>query len=282
MKTLLIPVDFTATSENAINVAAEWSKRYGYERIILLKSFYDFVFEGIVVAAEYSNFHQDNLNRERQAAVERLQQLCRRLAAATQPQVKVMTAVSEMPLLRAIMEVVRKEKPELIIVGSNNNAYSNEGAVAGSVIAIAKASPVRVLIVPAHYTYQPVEEALVPCDFNTLTVVDKVNSLRSAPQWSSIRLQVLNVDAKERYAHPDAAFREQEERLHGYLKNFEYQLQYRNDKNVIAGIKAFIKEHPVQLIIALPGKHSFLYSLTHSSISEAIYRNARLPVLILK
>jgi hypothetical protein len=48
------------------------------------------------------------------------------------------------------------------------------------------------------------------------------------------------------------------------------------------GILNFTQTKDVQLIVALRGKRSFLYYLTHKSISEAIYRNAKEPVLILK
>jgi hypothetical protein len=36
------------------------------------------------------------------------------------------------------------------------------------------------------------------------------------------------------------------------------------------------------MIIALPGKYSFFYNLTHKSITQAIALNAARPVLILK
>jgi hypothetical protein len=63
----------------------------------------------------------------------------------------------------------------------------------------------------------------------------------------------LNVDAKDLYQHPDEAFGEREARLHEYFKKFKHQLYYRNDRNIITGIKHFISDHPVQLIIALHG-----------------------------
>ena len=281
MKTLLVPVDFTATSENAVNLAAEWSKKYGYERIILLKTFYESMFENMVVSAEYSNVNQDYLNDEREKIAEQLRELCHRLASKTGPQIKVITAVSELPLLRAIMEVIQNERPELMILGSD---YSHSGGsfIADHIINIASCSPVRVLIIPADYTYQPVKEALVTFDFNTLNKLDKLNSLKTSQPWNDIRLLVLNVDAGERYVKPDARFREMEKSLHDYLKNFEHKIYYANDRDVINGIMNFTKANQVQLIIALPGKYSFLYSLTHKNISEAICRNARQPVLILK
>ena len=282
MKTLLVPVDFTDTSENAVNLAAEWSKKYGYERIILLKSFYDSMFENMVVSAEYSNVNQDYLNDEREKIVGQLRELCHRLVSKTDPHIKVTTAVSELPLLRAIMEVIQNEMPELMILGSDNYSHSSGSFIADNLINITTTSPVRVLIIPANYTYQPVKEALVTFDFNTLNKLDKLNSLKRFQPWNDIRLLVLNVDASERYVNPDEKFMEMEKSLHDFLKNFEHKIYYSNDRNVINGIINFIKTNHVQLIIALPGEHSFLYSLTHKNISEAIYRNARQPVLILK
>ena len=53
MKTLLVPIDFTDTSNNAVNYAAEWTMAYQYNRLILLKTFYDTMFDNIVMSTEY-------------------------------------------------------------------------------------------------------------------------------------------------------------------------------------------------------------------------------------
>jgi hypothetical protein len=93
---------------------------------------------------------------------------------------------------------------------------------------------------------------------------------------------VLNVDPEEQYAHPNDQFREDEQHLHEYLKNFRHELYYRNDRDILQSIITFTTTNEVQVIIALPGKRSFLYALTHKSISEAICRSAKIPVIILK
>ncbi len=162
-------------------------------------------------------------------------------------------------------------------------ATLSDSFVGGHVIGIAKTSPVRVLIVPAHYPYQPVEQALVPVDFNTISSLGKLQSYQAAtPQWREKKLMVLNVDPKERYLHPDEQFKNSEHALHRYLQSFQYEVYYSNNKHIIKGILDFCENHEVQLIVSLPGKHSFLYSLTHKSISEAICSNSKKPVLILK
>jgi nucleotide-binding universal stress UspA family protein len=281
MKTLLIPVDFTATCENAVNFAVEWCRKYEYERIILLKTFYDSIFEGLIVSAEYSNVNEEIINSQREDDREQLHTLCKRVADRLSG-VKVMTAVSEFPLLRGIFEILQNEKPDLIIVGSDNYSYSSGSIISGNVISIAKTSPIRVLVVPADYKYQPVKQVLLPYNINMLKDLDRLNSLRSSPLWSDLKLLVLNLDTNQRVIKVPEKLNEAEDKFQNLLKNFEHEIYYTTDKNLINGIANFTKEHTVQLIISLPGKHSFLYRLTHQSISEAIYRNAKQPVLILK
>lgn len=282
MKTLLLPLDFTAASKNAIDFAAEWSLKYNYERIILLRSFYTSIYESVIMAGEFANVDQAYLNQSREREKEQLNQLCKELDEKTGSNIKIQTAITELPLLRGIIHLIKTEQPVMILLGIDNANYSSESLISGNVISIAKISPVRVLIVPKDFKYAPVEKALVPCNFGAIHDMNKLNRLRSTAQWEHVELMVLNVDPKKRYENPDFKFLEKEKALHAYLKDFHHQIYYVNDTNVIDGILYFEKINEVQLIIALPGEYSFLYSLTHKNISEAIYRNAKLPVMILK
>jgi hypothetical protein len=93
---------------------------------------------------------------------------------------------------------------------------------------------------------------------------------------------ILHVDPKEKYPLRDEAFERNENNLRSHLKNFRLDVYYSNNKSILNGIKIFLNEHPADLVVALPGRHSFFYSLTHKSISEALYRDTPRPVLILK
>lgn len=282
MKTLLLPVDFTSASENAINFAARWSMAYGYDRIILLKSFYSSMYESVIMSGEFANVDQDYLNKTRSDEKEQLDILCKRLDEKTNAGIKIQTAITELPLLRSIIHMVKSEQPAMILLGIDRINYTNESLISGNVISIAKASPIRVLIVPEHYIYQPVNKALVPCNFTEIQTLNKLNHLRRSPQWQRVELLVMNVDPEKKYLDPDEKFAKAERSLHEYLKNFNHQNFYVDDKNIINGILNFEKINEVQLMIALPGEYSFLYSLTHKNISEALYLNAKLPVMILK
>lgn len=278
MKTLLVPVDFSTTSEETIHFAAAWSQHYEYKRVILLKTFYQNVFSDIVMAAEYGAVSHDFMESHREEAMEHLETLSQKIKEVVDVTVEI--AVSELPLLRAVMEVIHEETPDMVMLGSEHGKA--DSLISRNIIPIAKASPIRVMVVPAGFTYQPVKNALVPADFNALHALDKLNKLKASPVWAATRLMVLNVDPEEHYERPDDQFREDENNLHEYLKNFKHELYYRNDKDILSSIINFTATNDVQLIIALPGKRSFLYSLTHKSISDAICRSAKVPVIILK
>ncbi|HUZ60974.1 MAG TPA: universal stress protein [Hanamia sp.] len=282
MKTLLIPVDFTPASENAIDFAVEGSRKYLYERIILLKSFYTSMYENVIMAGEFANVDQHYLNRIREKEKERLDILCKNCKEKAGDGIMIQSFVSEMPLVRSILQIIKSEKPEMVLLGSDNLNNFNAALVSGNVISIAKSSPVRVLIVPKNYKYKVVKEALAPCDFNFIDNLDKINSLRSSPRWHDVKLLVLNVNSNESHNKPAEKHTKEENNLHDYLKNFQHEIYYTRAKNVINGILNFEKIKNVQLIIAMPERYSFLYSLTHKSISEALYRNTVLPVMILK
>lgn len=283
MKTMLIPVDFTATSDNAVNYAAEWALEYGYERMILLKSTYHTMFDHLIPSIDYVHVSQDYMAREREEAMEKLKRMCQALAAKVAPRIAVSLAVSEVPLVRSVHELIADEKPALVVAGSDHHHYSSNSYVAGNLIEIAKTSSVRVLIVPSHYQYKAVQQVLVPCDFNTMASLSKLTHYQATTsQWYNKKLQVLHVDPKARFLHPDEAFTASVNNLRQYLKDFDYEIQYANNSDIIEGILEFSGREATQLIVALPGKHSFLYRLTHKSISEALYRHAKQPVLILK
>ncbi|MGC4034962.1 MAG: hypothetical protein QM764_03300 [Chitinophagaceae bacterium] len=278
MKTILVPVDFTDASDNAVNFASSWAIRYGYNRIILFKTFYESMFEHLALGADYIVANKEDLNRQREEGVHELASLRDKVLSVVSENVEVMTEISELPLLRGMIELIKEEGDiELVLLGSDNHIQSQKSFISANVISIAKVSPVKVLIVPADHTYQPVTDILVPCDVSTLSSLERLDRIKTNAQPNGGRLHILNVDKRGQ-----SASKEKEDYLHDYLKDFQHEIYTIADKDVLSGILTFTANHKIQLIIALPGKHSFLYSLTNKSISEAIYMNAKQPVLILK
>jgi nucleotide-binding universal stress UspA family protein len=232
----------------------------------------------MAMSADYVAVNPDNISRRREEIMWQLNDLAQLLQKSLGSAIEVTMVWSELPLLRAIMDTVKQEEPQLIMLQNSNGP----DLISTSLIAIAKASPVRVLVVPAGLVYQPVQRALIPVDFKALETLDKMRHFQQSPLWVPTELVVLNVDPQQHYQWPDEKFRATIERLKSYLQQYRYQIEFRDDKDIIGGIIDYARSTEIQLIIALPGKHSFLYSLTHKSISEGICKAAHLPVMVLK
>jgi nucleotide-binding universal stress UspA family protein len=279
MRTLLIPVDFSETSSNAVEYAAGFCKQFEYQRIILLKSFYDTMFDEVVMSAQYGGVGTDFRSQEHEEAETRVKQWAKELSLKNR-EIEVVAITSELPLMRAIAQVIHEEKPRAILLGSDNNAYDNDSYVSGHVIRIAKASPINVIIIPAGQAFQPIEEALIPVDTFSKASLARIEEIGDRPFLRKIKLDILKFDSAQMKDN-DQQLAETEE-LHDVLGSIRHQVFFSAEKKTIDAVMSFLKQHPVQLIIALPGKYSFLYRLTHQLISEAICRNTEKPVLIVK
>ncbi len=280
MKKMLVPVDFSAASSNAVDYATHWAMDNDYDTMILLHTLSDGIFDKLIPSAEYSNVGTEYLVKERGEAKRQMQELYSGIIKPLAPGISVQLAMAEEQFLRSMLTVIETEKPELVVAGTGGEGLNASGLVSDNVISIARVSPVRVLIVPAGYRYHPVHSALVPVDFRFVDSLGKIAAYNTSSQaWKERKLMVLNVSNEPR---AEEERNQTELALHEYLKYFNHSIFYVERKNIISGILHFAAENDVELIIALPRTHSFLYNLTHKSISEAIYKSAIRPVLILK
>jgi len=279
MKTLLIPIDFSDTSANVIRYAADFVKDVHVDRIILLKSYYTSMAAQLLPSIDYVQVSAEEIVDERQKVENQVKFIAHKLLKKSNFSAIVESGISELPLLRAIHEVINTEDPDLIMIGSDHGSREGHSPIGEEVISIAKISKVPVMIIPADLRYQKIENALVPCDFAAVSRMDLLKELHSSEKWLHPYLLVLNVDpGKVNSIHAE----ENIEALKEMLESYAYEVYYSEDQNTLHGILDFSEHNDVQLIIALPGHYSFFNNLTHKSISNALEINANLPVMILK
>src|ERR1035437_2085717 len=167
----------------------------------------------------------------------------------------------------------------MVMIGTDKSLYEDDGYISEQVITIAKTSSVPLLIVPNHIRYKKITEALVPCDFAAILRLSALKGFRDPQKWLHPKLLLLNVDPKQKHLKNDE---QPAAGLVDLLEGYEYKVYYSEDKDIVHGILDFAVKHDPQLIIALPGKYSFFYNLTHHSITKALALNANRSVLILK
>jgi nucleotide-binding universal stress UspA family protein len=279
MKTILIPVDFSATSSNALDYTLGLIKDIDVGRIILLKTFYKSFYEQILPSADFVQISEEEIQNEKSRIDAQLNELTQQLKQECRPSVEVQIATSNMPLLRSVVDLIDEERPDLLILGSDGPDASEESYIGQLIIPITKASAVPVLIIPAHTKFKSISNTLIPCDFTKISRLAVIQSLNSPLQWLHPDFVILNIDPKQKYLSHE---QENLDSLKPLLAGYDYKIYYAADRDTVTGILNFADEHEVQMITALPGKYSFFSTFTHTSTTEALTLNAKHPVLILK
>ncbi|WP_159476381.1 universal stress protein [Dyadobacter sp. 3J3] len=273
MKTILIPVDFSNTSSNALQFIADLNQDIDIEKIILLKTHYVSIYSNIIPSG-YGQSNAEYIVQERTETEEQLTLTAQQLLKQCKPGVQIEVAICDLPMLRAVHDMIRDQIPTLLILGSDAN--NEESPIGDYLIEIAQISTIPVLIIPSASKYKKVERVLVPCAAGAISQLPRLNRLRQ--MLPNPELVILNVDNK--HTGDDENYQAQIKEM---LGDFSYTVYYAQEKNIAKGILDFAYEsRDIQLIVALPGRYSFFYNLTHQNITEAITLNAKIPVLIFK
>jgi nucleotide-binding universal stress UspA family protein len=283
MKKLLIPVDFSGPSDNAALFAADLANDRQYDDIVLAANLYVPIFEQIIPSPDLLQITTADILQKKEKIQQQLKDLRTAvLQRLTHHNTTVRLVITDLPLARAILQQVHDDNPALVIIGSNTDQAPDSSIIGSQIIELAKVLPVPVLVIPPKVSYQPVSHALVAGEFKSLHRIEPLKLLGKLIQGPHPGLLLLNVKVSRK--NPPAAdpFSEVKAAFSDLLKGFDYQLYQIEDGEIVQSVLKFAVDHPVQLIIALPGRHSFLYHLTHQNIQQAILLNAQHPVLILK
>jgi nucleotide-binding universal stress UspA family protein len=282
MKTLLVPVDFSGPSDNAAIFAADLASDRGYDQIVLAANLYVPIFEQIIPSPDLLQVTAADIQQKKKLIREQLESLKGEILKRLNGNSAVRFVISDLPLVRSILQHVRDESPALVIIGSNSYGATDSSVIGRQIIELAKIIPAPVIIVPPKSSYRPVADAMVAGEFKSLACIDPLKLLGKLSQGRHPRLLLLNVGTSRRNLPAVDPSVTMQDAVSELLKGFDYRLYNLEDKDILQGVLKFANDNPVQLIIALPGRHSFLYHLTHQNIQQGILLNAQKPVLILK
>ena len=282
MKTLLVPVDLSASSNNAAAYAVALANDLAFNEIVLVANLYVPMFEQIIPTTDLIQVNESDIEGRIQILRQELEELKADLSKTLDPAIMVRVVISELPLVRSVLEQVTKDKPDLVLIANCNTDAKEDSAIGRKVIELTKVIPVPVLIIPGKSSYRPIRDVLVACEFMSFACLDPLQRLERVSLWHSPRLLLLNLDPAQRNLLSTGPVADMSDVVEHLPKGYEYEYYNLKDAAVLPGVIKFAQDKEVQLIVALPGKHSFLYNLTHRNILQLLSLNSLKPVLVLK
>ncbi|HLZ89957.1 MAG TPA: universal stress protein, partial [Puia sp.] len=122
MKKILVLVDFSAPSVNAVAYAADLAGDTGFGEIVLMANCYVPLFEQIVPSPDLVQVGAADIARKQEKTLLQLMALKSEIEKKLPATVLVRVILGSQSLLRSVLEQVAKEEPSVVIIGSNSRA----------------------------------------------------------------------------------------------------------------------------------------------------------------
>lgn len=278
MKRILVPVDFSATSEKAFRFAyLLCAKNKGSITLFHVPDQVDSPFIEDAAARRQYNLQQA------QAVLKRMQRL-RQKVCGTARGIPVATVLGKQPVVKSIIRFAEENHCNLIVMGTQG-ATGIKQVVVGSVAArIAEQTTVPLLLVPARYKLTAPEQVAFAADPERSTTPHFQQLLQLIKPFKT-SIAVVRLISK---TDDPIALQNQEAGLQQQVKSLKKELGYRAltpqlvpCTNLIYQLEQLHKKVPYNLLTMVRRQKSLLERFTMKSFTKNMAYVTTRPLLIL-
>ena len=156
-----------------------------------------------------------------------------------------------------------------------------ERAIIGSnTITVAREITTPLLLVPHAANFEKIKKIVFATDLKD-DLKKAVTDIKAIVRKLGANLLILNIEkSRKEQRNTDSAT--EQVRLHEMWDEEKPEYYFRENDDIGNGIIDFIKTHDVQLVIAVPKRHTFFESLFHKSVTKRLTYHSPIPLLLLQ
>ncbi|HEX4958894.1 MAG TPA: universal stress protein [Lacibacter sp.] len=270
LKTILVPVDFSSTSENAAQYALQLCKQTG-SKIILVHAYepppsFPMV-EGLIYTEE--------------SLRELMRQKLDILAAKfdkQEPFVKTESMLIDGKLTQVIHQLTDAMQVFMIVMGITGAGKLKETIIGSNTLSVAEVTKVPVLIVPEVARFTAITDIGLTTDFRDVAETIPYKKISELITGFGARLHVLNIDFNQQNWTNDTPFQS------GLVETmFEHQhptYHFVEGEDLAEGLSNYALTHSIEILIAVPRKQNLLQKLFSGSHTKELAFHSKVPVLV--
>ncbi len=277
MRKILIPTDFSKNSWNAIKYATELFK-YDHTEIYLLHAFADEVYEAKASLAE--EILDELKERTLEKSKEKLENLCNEIIALSpNPKHKIHTITEFGMLVDSVNDWVEKENIDVVVMGTKGQTEDKKLTFGSNTLQVIKYVKCPVLAIPSVYKDVHPKNILFPADFQLPYKRRELKLVSSIAKCFVSKINFLYVSK-----FPSLSLRQQDNKnfLAASFSENQVDFQQKNGNNVTKEINTFIVENPIDMLVMVNTRHSYLENILYQSTIEKIGLHIDIPFLVLQ
>jgi nucleotide-binding universal stress UspA family protein len=269
MKTILAPTDFSGSSLNAVNYAADLAFSINAKLVLFHAIPFPIAISEISVPGDVIDDMVDVDQRD-------MDNLHRILEERTKGKIIITTDVKIGNTEQEIENICLKEKPLAIVMGIRSGKSFERAIMGSSVFHIMNHVAFPTLIIPEHISYGEIKNIGLLFD---LQKTEEQLPVETITEWLSLfkaRLEIINISTHSKDFKTDLSIEAIaiQKRLHAFNPGFH---RLPSD-NIAEELNEFVKTHPLDLLMVFPGKHG-IFRIFHKKNSKFIVTHIELPIL---
>jgi nucleotide-binding universal stress UspA family protein len=267
MKKILIPVDFSDNSRNAVHYAIELFRGAKEDvRFTLFNAYKVYSSTGMFISVE--KYMQEDAEEEMRLLLANCQE--------SLPQhIQVEGKCVRGDVIPTICHVADKQDYDMVLMGTKGASGLKEvflGSVASGVI---KQAQTPVLVIPGDYHYEKPERILLAIDGKGLSGEEITRSVRMIATFHKSEIFILHI------AEPDEEPRKVDPVKDLFLPDHPYTFVQFPGYDINASINASVHTENAQMLCMVRRKRSLLEKLFHTSTTTKEVFNSPVPFLVL-
>lgn len=262
-KTILVGIDYSKSSENALNYAILLARKGGFS--IMLYHVYETPVVHTYSGAYFVSY--PDIDKYNQEKLEKF----KNKYSNSNPGITMTTLTTTGSFKKGVKELIEKSKISYVVVGLESKTKFAKVMFGTTGVEIAGKLDCPVIIVPEKYKKHELNNSILTVDNRAYLKAQSLKEVTDFVNTFKVKNQNVHVKTEDEFLyHIESNVKKQNEKLN---------VEIYPAKDFLTGIKKFTKENPIDLITIISRSHSAIYNLFNESNTKAIAYESHKPVL---
>lgn len=269
MNKILVPTDFSACANNALDYAIYIAEKLKSE--IVLLSAYHIPSSGS--ATIVMNIQEDM----RKETIEELNTLIE-LKKSSNPTVKISGETDYSVPSNSIIRYSETGEYDMVVLGTTGASGIKEIFLGSTASAIVDKVKIPILAVPNNSSFKNIDTVLMACSLDSIKSVDSMNFLKLFATTLGLGVQFFNVFKEDEKNHEEK-LNKKKESLKIIFDSFDYEIDTIKSNDIEEAVLNAVQQN--QLLSVVTRERKFFDKMFHPSMSKKLAKHSKSPILIL-
>lgn len=270
MNSILVPVDFSPVSINAVHYATNMALAMESDLVLLNTYSLPMTFTEVPIAT--ISIDELALISER-----RLGELKNSIEHLTSRKLKVFTECRLGDLTEQVEITCEKLHPKAVVMGTLGHGLVHDFFLGGNTVNAMRNVNTPVIVVPTGKVFKIPKKVGLACDLNDVVETIPSRRIGEVLSWFDSSLVVMNVHSGDSplgdIQHSESLM------LDTLLAHLKPSYSFLEGKDVTEHIRSFAESNDIEWIIVVPKIHSKLSEILHKSMSRELAYTTHIPLV---